>query len=624
MCGIAGYLGQGDQEILRRMTDAIAYRGPDDSGFFVAPGVGLGMRRLSIIDLSGGHQPMCNEDKTVVVTLNGEIYNYRELRTDLQRAGHEFTSQSDTEVIVHGYEQYGQDVVARLNGMFAVALWDGQKRQLVLARDRLGKKPLYWGVWQGTLLYGSEPKALLQHSHVSRAIDWVSLAQYLIHEYVPTPRAIFAGMRKLPGGSVLTYQAGGQPAVTRFWEVPLKIQPMAAAEALPRLDTLLQDAVRRRLVSDVPLGVFLSGGIDSSTVAYYAQSSSSQPVKTFSIGFTEATFDESSHARRVARHLGTEHYEQVLRPSAALALIPKLADLMDEPFADPSLVPTYLLSQFARRQVTVAVGGDGGDELLFGYPTFQAERFAHALPPLPAALLRRMNHWVARWKPRSYDYLTWHDKLQRFLRGLEYPHDQWHLAWIGAFAPDQLFRLLTPEALEQCRGDVLADPTGQISGQAAIDHWTRVAYWYLKGYLQDDILAKVDRASMFASLEVRAPFLDYRLVEFFFSLPVSLRLRGFRTKYLLKRLMADRLPAGILGRRKQGFAVPVGRWLRNELKPLAEDLLSPDALTRQGIFQPAAVRQLLADHANGRVDNRKELWTLLCFQLWWRRWGSAR
>ena len=491
--------------------------------------------------------------------------------------------------------------------------------RIVLARDRLGKKPLYWGLWQGTMVYGSEPKALLQHPLVPRELDWLSLAQYLLREYVPTPRAIFAGMRKLPEGSYLEYQSGREPQVARYWDVPLHTERITLAEALPRLDTLLADAVKRRLVSDVPLGIFLSGGIDSSTIAYYAQAASSRPVKTFSIGFTEATFDESSFARRVAQHLGTEHYEQVLRPAQALELVPKLASLTDEPFADPSLIPTYLLSQFARRQVTVVLGGDGGDELFLGYPTFQAERIAHALPPMPL-LWRRLNELAERMRPRSYDYLTWRYKAQRFIAGLQYPHDQWHQAWIGSFRHDQLSKLLTDDAREQCRGDAIADPTGQLTGRAALEHWTRLTYWYLKGYLQDDILAKVDRASMYSSLEVRAPLLDYRIVEFVASLPPSLRLRRFTTKYLLKRLMADRLPAGIGARRKQGFAVPIGSWLRTDLKPLAQELLSADALKRQNIFQPAAVARLMSDHQSARANRYKELWTLMCFQLWHRRW----
>lgn len=620
MCGIAGYVGRGDREILQRMTDAIAHRGPDDEGFFVSGDVGMGFRRLAIIDLAGGRQPMFNEDKTVTVTFNGEIYNYRELRTDLQRAGHEFTSQSDTEVIVHGYEQYGVDVFARLNGMFAVALWDGPKRQLVLARDRLGKKPLYWGVWQGTLVYGSEPKALVQHPVVKRDLDWLSLARYLVHEYVPTPGSIFAQMRKLPGGTYLTYRRAQAPTLTRFWDVPLRVEPMSPGTALAHLDALLADAVKQRLESDVPLGVLLSGGLDSSTVAYYAQKVSSRPIKTFSIGFAERGFDESTHARRVAQYLGTEHAEQILRPSHALAVVPKLAELSDEPLADASLIPTYLVSKFARQQVTVALGGDGGDELFFGYPTFVAERAAALVRFLPRAVRGALAALARSVPSRSADYLSWSEKLKRFFTGLAYPPNQRHLVWRGAFAPDQLPKLLTAEVWERCRGDVLADPTAQLANRGRIDRWPRLAYWYLRGYLQDDILVKVDRAAMYASLEVRAPLLDYRVVELVVSLPTALRLRGFTTKYLLKRLMADRLPAGIASRRKQGFAVPLGAWLRHELKPLAVDLLSPAAIRTQGIFQPSVVARLLADHLSGRSDNRKELWTLLCFQLWHRQW----
>ncbi|MDD5110214.1 MAG: asparagine synthase (glutamine-hydrolyzing) [Patescibacteria group bacterium] len=622
MCGIAGYVGQGNEDILRKMTSVIAHRGPDDEGFFIAGNVGLGFRRLSIIDLTGGRQPMFNETKTVAVVFNGEIYNFRDLKNELTRAGHRFSTQSDTEVIVHGYEQWGSEVFARCNGMFAVAVWDGGSNQLILARDRLGKKPLYWGVWQGTLVFGSEPKALLQHPLVKREMDWQSLAQYLTHEYVPTPHSIYAGMRKLPEGCTCTYAPGREPEVTRFWDVKLQVTPVTLREALPRLDTLLSDAVRIRMVSDVPLGVFLSGGIDSSTVAYYAQAASSKPIKTFSIGFAEASFDESSHARRVAKHLGTEHYDQVLRPAQALELVPKISDLCDEPLADASLIPTYLLSKFAKNQVTVALGGDGGDELFLGYQTFQAEYLAQLLRFLPHGVRRHFVSRVPRLRPHSYDYFTFRDKMQRFLQGLGYPDDQRHLVWRGSFPPDRIGALLTDDARERCRGDWISDPTSRLPEPGRIPRWSRLSYWYLKSYLMDDVLVKVDRASMYASLEVRAPILDYRLVEFAFSLPWPLKLHRYHTKFLLKRLMRDRLPVGIVSRRKQGFAVPIGAWLRGELKPLAQDLLSADALRHQGIFQPAVVQRLLSDHLDGRADNRKELWTLMCFQLWWQRWGK--
>lgn len=623
MCGIAGYLGQGDQKILQRMTDAIIHRGPDDCGFFVQPGVGLGMRRLSIIDLAGGKQPMFNAPRTVAVVYNGEIYNFKALRQELERAGYRFTTESDTEVIVHGYEEWGAEIFSHCNGMFAIAIWDCQRQTLLLARDRLGKKPLYWGWWGKTLVFGSEPKALLQHPAVKRELDWRSLAQYLVHEYVPTPRSIYAGMRQLPGGAYLTVARGKEPTLTRWWDVPVRVQRMSAGTALARLDALLEDAVKCRLIADVPLGVFLSGGIDSSTVAYYAQKSSARPVKTFSIGFVESSFDESAHARHVANFLGTDHAEQILRPSDALELVPKLADFTDEPLADPSLIPTRLLAKFARQQVTVALGGDGGDELFFGYPTFQAERLAEVVRYLPLTLRRSVARAVARLRPRRYDYLTWGDKLKRFWNGLTYPEDQRHAVWRGAFAPNRLGELLTPDAFERCRGDVVADPTGQLQDRGQIDRWQRLSYWYLRGYLQDDVLVKVDRASMYASLEVRAPLLDYRVVELVVSLPPALRFRGLQTKYLLKRLMADRLPPGITHRRKQGFAVPIGAWLRQELKPLALDVLSPARLKRQGIFQPAVVEQLLSDHLAGKADNRKELWTLMCFQLWHERWAHG-
>lgn len=666
MCGIAGYLGQGDQPTLKRMTDAIAHRGPDDDGFFVDREIGLGFRRLSIIDVGGGGQPMFNEDRSVAVIFNGEIYNFSELRDELRAKGHAFATTSDTEVIVHGYESLGPKIFSRLNGMFAIALWDARKRELLLARDRLGKKPLYYGTFGATLVFGSELKALLQHPATRRELDFSSLAKYLVFDYVPTPHSMFRRIRKLPEGSYAQVRSGDPVQVHRYWDLKVvrrgatnrhpesyrgisyagggqghEISPLAPlgrddgavdfaalgagvrseAEALEHLDTLLADAVKRRLVADVPLGVFLSGGIDSSAIAAYAQAVSSKPVQTFSVGFDDPSFDESRYAKLVASHLRTEHHHTMLRPQEALELIPKLADLMDEPLADASILPTYLLSKFTRRHVTVAVGGDGGDELFLGYPTFQAERWYQLMRWLPQGARRVLASGVQHL-PTSFGYFSLDFKLKRFAQGLLAPDDLRHQTWLGSATPQKLRDLLTASAQSNVgAGDVYADLRArfaQVPAPASL--WQRLTVEYLNGYLMDQVLVKVDRASMFASLEVRAPLLDYRVVEYVANLPDHLKLRGNTTKYLLKKLMAGRLPDEIIHRRKQGFAVPVASWLANELQPLARELLSPNRLRQQGIFNPTHVTRLLDEHTARQRDHRKLLWSLLCFQLWHDRW----
>ncbi len=665
MCGITGYLGHGDQATLKRMTDAIAHRGPDDDGFFIDRELGFGFRRLSIIDVAGGRQPMFNEDRKVAVIFNGEIYNYPELRDQLRKKGHTFATTSDTEVIVHGYEEFGPKIFSQINGMFAIALWDVRTRELLLARDRLGKKPLYYGTFGGTLVFGSELKALLQHPTARRELDYASLAKYLVFEYVPTPHSMLRRIRKLPEGAYAQVRSGEPVQVHRYWDLtfcsivgksnrhperrlsrpeskdltPTSIEGVGSlgwarddyaagganirseAEAAHHLDHLLADAVKRRLVADVPLGVFLSGGIDSSAVTYYAQAASSTPVKTFSVGFADPSFDESRYAKLVANHLHTEHHHTELGPQDALDLVPKLADLMDEPLADASLLPTYLLSKFTRQHVTVAVGGDGGDELFLGYPTFQAERWYQMMRWLPSAV----RHGLARGVhllPASFGYLSFDFKLKRFSQGLLAPDDLRHQTWLGSATPSQLSDLLTTQARSSIgAGDVYADLHARLSQvPASASVWQRLTYEYLKGYLMDQVLVKVDRASMFASLEVRAPLLDYRVVEYVANLPDHLKLRGSTTKYLLKKLMAGKLPDEIIHRRKQGFAIPIAQWLAGELQPLARELLAPDRLKAQGIFNPEYVTRLLDEHTKRRADHRKLLWTLLCFQLWYDRW----
>lgn len=621
MCGITGFTGDGSRHVLERMARTLRHRGPDDEGFFVSPGeVNFGFRRLSIIDLATGEQPVFNEDRSVAVMLNGEIYNYRELRVDLARR-HTFRSSGDAEVIAHLYEEVGERIFENLNGMFAIALWDGSAQTLLLARDRFGEKPLYYAMVGGELLFGSEPKALLAHPGLRPALDPAALFAYLTREYVPSPRSMFRGIKKLEAGRCLRFRDG---RITERSYYDLCSGPALAGanetDALAELDRRLGEAVRSRLVADVPLGLFLSGGLDSSTVSYYAQAAAGRKMLSFSIGFRDRSFDESGYARLVARTLGTEHRELFFEPRSLLDILPEIASRLDEPIADAAILPNYLLSRFARHSVTVALGGDGGDELFMGYPTFPAERIAEWFLRLPKILRETVIPALAGRLPVSFGYIPFDYRLKRFLLGLGYGRRHRNAVWIGSFTPEEKRELLSPDLLRAAGDeDDFADVDRHLAAVAGRPLLEQVAYLYMKTYLADDILALKDRASMFASLELRSPFLDHRLVDFVTALPPSWRLRGLTTKYLLKRLMASRLPRAIVRRKKRGFAVPIGRWLRADAGSLL-DLLSPARLRAGGIFNPAFVERLVSEHRSGRRDNRKPLWTLVMFELWRERW----
>ena len=623
MCGICGSVGRAavDREVLGRMTSTLSHRGPDDEGFFVGEhtngvAIGLGFRRLSIIDPATGNQPLANEDGSVQLILNGEIYNYRELRDELVRSGHTFRTRSDAEVFVHLYEQRGADALSALEGMFALALWDAHEQTLLLARDRFGKKPLYYAQVGDELIFGSEPKSLLAHPRCPRALDQSSLSAYLAFEYVPTPRSIFANVNKLPAGSFLRWR-DGRVGIERWWDLPSDDKPHSRSteQNASTLREHLRVAVRRRLVSDVPIGAFLSGGIDSSSVvAMMVDELGADAVKTFSIGFDEPSFDESGHARRVASHLGTEHHEEVFTAHQLLDLLPTVTAFMDEPFGDASILPTYALSRFARETVTVALGGDGGDELLAGYPTFAADRVARFLP-FPRAFTNSLLAPLANRLPVSTDNFSLDFKIKRFLRGAGLPPAARHEAWLGSFTKSEQTALLSEPV-----GHPSTDYAHIYESAPSQNPVNRLIHLYATTYLQDDILVKVDRASMACSLEVRAPFLDSDLASFLATVPPSQKLHRLTTKHLLKQAMRKRLPAGIVERPKKGFGVPVAAWLKGDLRELLTDELSADRLRRQGIFQPAEVERLTTEHLDGRRDHRKQLWTLLMFQLWHRTW----
>jgi asparagine synthase (glutamine-hydrolysing) len=645
MCGIAGFVNNHgeppDSATLERMTAALAHRGPDGDGFHIDGPVALGHRRLAIIDPAGGAQPLSNEEGTVWLTYNGELYNEQDLRPGLEARGHRYKTLCDTETLVHLYEDHGPDFITRLNGMFAFALWDQNRGRLLLARDRMGQKPLYYTLTKrGDLLFASETKALLKHPAVSRELDNDSLARYLFYEYFPSPYSIWKNIHKLPHSHYLTWE-NGCVRLVRYWSPPSHPsheppestrQNGAAAPTEPsvpieidaaanRFWDLLKSAAYTHRRSDVPLGVFLSGGVDSSSVAAaLCDVQSPASVHTFSIGFEDPSFDESAHARKVAHHLGTSHHERIFTLESLLKLLPDLVTWLDEPFGDASVLPTHLLSRFAREHVTVALGGDGADELLAGYPTFAAESAARIFRRLPSPA-RALAASTAAALPVSYGNFSLDFKLKQFLRGAGAPAPLLHQRWLCSFTGREIAELLVnPPSV-----DVEAEHSARAEAIApGLDPLSRSLLLYQDTYLPEDILTKVDRSAMAASLEVRAPMLDNHLVDFAQSLPSSYKLRGRTLKYILKRAARSKLPRETLRRGKQGFGIPVARWLRGPLKSLAENLLAPERLRRQGLFRPEPVAQLFSEHQSGTHNHRKPLWTLLIFQLWHEHWVGGR
>ena len=640
MCGISGIVVPRGERVpkdtLWAMTATLEARGPDDQGYFVdgAGGCGLGHRRLSIIDLTGGRQPLANQDGQIQAIANGEIYNFRELRAELAAEGFVFRTKSDSEVVPHGFEHWGVELFARLEGQFALAIWDARHRRLILARDRMGQKPLYYafiGPRRETLVFGSELKALAEHPQFERSVSPTALAMYLTYECVPEDRAIYRGAAKVLPGTFLEYDRERRKTrIEAYWRMPFASRGSASETARAReLRTLICDGTKKRLVSDVPLGVLLSGGIDSSTVAAaMAHSVPPDRIRTFSVSFADASFDESTHARAVSAHLGTQHTEQQLSPARMLDILPEVAGFMCEPLGDASVIPTYLLSRFTREHVTVALGGDGGDELFLGYPTFQADAVAQVLDRvMPLAAERRLGRAIlcaSRGLPVSRKNFSLDFKLKRFAQGLGLVPRERHQAWMGSFMPHELERVIS----ETMREPALAESPyatlarfSEVSG--ARDVLDQAVYQYARLYLTADVLTKVDRASMACGLEVRAPLLDTRLVEFACAIPGTLRLRGLTTKYLLKRAVRPWLPPEIIDRPKKGFGVPIGSWIRGPLSELVHDLLHPTKLRREGFFCPREVERLVDEHRRGRADHRKPLWTLLAFELWLERFGPA-
>lgn len=601
---------------LRAMCQALVHRGPDDEGFYLDAYAALGMRRLSIIDLVTGRQPISNEAKTLHVVFNGELYNYRELRGYLAARGHTFATESDTEVIVHAYEEFGDQCLTRFNGMFSFALWDSTRRRLLLARDRVGIKPLYYWHGNSEIVFGSELKALLIHPAVPRALDRLALDQFLMLEYIPSPRTIYEGVYKLAPGHLLSFE-DGKLTVRRYWEIPAQTLSGREEELAEQLSELIHDAVRMQLMSDVPLGAFLSGGIDSSTIVA-AMRHAAPELRTFSIGFGDKSYNELTDARSVAAYFGAHHAEQVLEPEIA-DLAPQLIRHFDEPFADMSLFPTYLVSRLARSSVKVVLSGDGGDELFGGYDTYVAQQADVYYRQLPEALRLRLLPALMNLVPPRPAKKGSVNKLKRFIEGAALPSELRHTRWMVFLNESQRQALYTPDYYQAHRGSTAFSLIqDHFQECATLDPLAQQQYVDIKTYLADDILTKVDRMSMAASLEVRVPLLDHRIVEFALNLPPHMKLRGQQTKVILRRAMAAQLPAGVLKKPKQGFSIPLKHWLCSTLRPLMMDLLSPDVVNRRGYFTSATVSAWVAEHLAGRANHSHRLWTLMVFELWYR------
>jgi asparagine synthase (glutamine-hydrolysing) len=633
MCGIAGWINlrqsdsiEGAEAVLHSMCERIVHRGPDSEGLWTDDTVALGMRRLSIIDLETGDQPVFSEDRSVVVMMNGELYNYREVRAELEAKGHKFTTRSDTEILPHLYEEYGDDLLEHVNGMYAFSLWDTRAKKLIIARDRFGEKPLYYGVFDGKLIWASEPKAMLANPAVTAELDLNALRHYVSFDYVPAPMSIYKGIHKLPAAHVLTVE-NGEAKTRRYWDINWSEPPVSAGGQLDsvvdtlaskagELKDLLSDAVRMRLVSDVPLGILLSGGIDSSTVAAFAVQHATERVKTFSIGFEEDSFDESKYARQVAKHLDTEHYEDKLSATTAADLISEIGTWLDEPLSDGSLIPTFLLARFVRNHVTVALGGDGGDELFAGYPMYYGHRVASRYLAIPTLLRTGLIEPIVKALPVSTKNLSFEYKAKRFVRASHFDEVARHHSWFGSFSVDQHEQLFTKNVLAETDADIYRGVRELVDASDAKNVIEQMQYADINYYLAEDILTKVDRAAMAVSLETRAPFLDQRVGQFAASIPVGYKLKGKSGKHILKEAMKDLLPNNILHRPKKGFGIPIAEWLKGRLNPLMHDMLSPKTLREQDLFTVDYVQRLIKEHQTGSASHHKELWTLLVFQLW--------
>jgi len=614
MCGLAGYIGKGDKSILERMTRSLKYRGPNDEGFFIQDGIGLGHQRLSIIDLSDkGKQPISNENETIKVVFNGEIYNFQDLRKDLILRGHKFKSQTDSEVIVHQYEEDGVDCFKKFNGMFSIAIWDDRQKKLILARDRYGQKPLYWTLVNNTLIFASELKSVLHHPLIKKELNSLAVYQYFSFDYVPQPQTIFKNINKLANGSFLVFK-NNQISLDQYYKIEVNEENIDFQSAIKNFGKLLENSVKKRLIADVPIGVFLSGGIDSSTIAYFAKKQK-QDIKTFSIGFDEPSFDESSYAQQVAKFLKTDHYHKEFNSRDLLDVIPEVVEKLDEPFGDPSILPTYLLSKFTAEKVKVALGGDGGDELLMGYPNHQVQKIISLLY-LSKLKVKGFSNFLEKLLPLSDKNLTFSYKAKRYGHSLSFDGLYRDFLNIGGYINgiEDLFKFKVKSK------DLFGFTEEFLNNYQDKKYLEKINVLFLKYYLQDNILFKVDRASMYNSLEARAPFLDFQLVDFINSLPLNYKLNNFKTKYILKELMKNKLPKNIVYRKKKGFGIPLTSWLKKDLRGYMMEILNKTEINKMGLFNYEFIERLMKDHLENKRDNRKILWNLIIFQNWAKKY----
>jgi asparagine synthase (glutamine-hydrolysing) len=625
MCGICGKLYHSrdrtvDGELLRSMASVINHRGPDDEGIYVKNNVGLAHKRLSILDLSpAGHQPMNNEDGSIWIVFNGEIYNFLDLREELQKKGHTFRSRTDTETIIHLYEEKGVECVHDLRGMFAFAIWDENKKRLFCARDRAGKKPFVYAHTEDGLVFASEIKSLLRDPALKRNLDYSAIHHYLTYQYVPSPLSIFKDIKKLPPAHVLIYE-GGDLTIKRYWSLSYqkKLHLSSVGEYGEQFRDLFQEAVKIRLRSDVPLGAFLSGGIDSSLVVAVMSRLMNQPVKTFSIGFEEEGYDEVAFARIIAEKYETDHHEFTVKPDA-VSILPQLVWHYNEPFADSSAIPTYYVSKMTRDFVTVALNGDGGDESFAGYERYVADKLADYYRRVPPFIREGIIRRAVDTLPHSTNRRNFFRRLKRFVKGISEPPERRYVRWICFFDNEMKGDLYTPSFKDLNRELDSVDLTVKWYERADAEQFLdRTLFVDVMSYLPEDLLVKVDIASMAHSLEARSPFLDHKVMEFAALLPPNLKLRGMETKFLLKDTLSDIVPQEILQRKKMGFGVPLDVWFRNDLKEMAYDVLLDQKSIERGYFRKEYVLQMLDDHVSKRYDHSYRIWALLFLELWHR------
>lgn len=633
MCGIVGFFDLSGADLnpnepyLEDMCESIDHRGPDERGHVVIGPAALGMTRLSIIDLKTGQQPIYNEDNSICIVFNGEIYNFQKIRELLLKLGYKFRTNSDTECIVHLYAEYGIDCLRYLEGMFAFAIWDTNKKRLFIARDRMGEKPLHWGIFNNKLIFGSEIKGIFAHPESKKELNTDALRQYLSLEYVPAPNSLFKGINKLMPAHYLIVE-NGEVKTDRYWKPNGESRDYSHAEAKSRLLELLDESIKLRLISDVPLGIFLSGGIDSSLITALASKHVDHSLQTFSIGFEDKSFDESTHAEVVANHIGTKHKLLKFNPDIACATMQELWNYLDEPIADASIVPTFLLSRMTKQNVTVALSGEGGDELFGGYPTYYAHRMAQYWNMIPAFLRKGVFERLINALPVSHNNLSFDFKAKKFISGSNLNPLARQLRWMGALQLPMQSGLLRDDVINasvsvESELDLIPhidkDEINNFANGNERDIADTIMRLDQQTYLADDLLVKSDRSTMAASLEARLPFLAFPLVEFAQEMPVEYKVKGKGTKLILREMAMDYLPPHIVERPKKGFGIPVAKWLKSDFKLYVDQLLSKEFVEKQELFNWNFVSGLLNEHNTQRADRRKELWTLLMFQWWWAK-----